>query len=163
MEILNIIQDIVNHHTLTLVFCILEIQIKHSPSLLLSHELSSLFISAVIHCIRAKGFLSNSAGIFLGEMLIILQTLIVHEDSSTVYPPFLQHCFEGGLFEEFISLSSSSDPEIAAYSIMILLLLHYKREWEEREISISRLIELSPSVDSMSQEWIQDIFNEYVY
>jgi hypothetical protein len=64
------------------------------------------------------------------------------------------------MVDEFISLSSSFDPEIAVYSIMILIYLYDKREWVEREIYSNRLSELSPSVDSVTQQNISKILNK---
>jgi hypothetical protein len=67
------------------------------------------------------------------------------------------------LIQKFLSFSDSSNPSVSAYSIMILFILHYKREWNERELFLERLFELSASMDKIYQENISDFLSDIVY
>jgi hypothetical protein len=86
----------------------------------------------------------------------------VTEETQPSLPFLIQLFHEEGMVDEFISLSSSLDPDIAAHSIILLIVLHYEREWVEREIYINKLIQLSSSVDSVTQRDISHILDFFM-
>jgi hypothetical protein len=130
-------------------------QIDKYPSLLESSELSSLFVSLLIQLFRNKPSSSSDHLRILRIILAILNHSFIYSLSSSLSTPLVQLFHKEGMVDFFLSLSSSSDPLIAAYSIMILIVLHYKREWVERDIFINRLLESSNPVDADTNEDIQ--------
>jgi hypothetical protein len=99
---------------LWLIFRILYYQIKKYPTLLVSSEFSSLFVSTLSKMIHNKNFLIQHTVAFLNNILFILKIVIENHQARPSYPHLIQLFHEEGMVEEFISLSSSLDPEIAA-------------------------------------------------
>jgi hypothetical protein len=154
MEIMNLTTSTQQAMMLSPILLILYDHIKKYPTLLLSSDFSSLFVSSLSKMIQHKQFMLQHGTIFLVFVFGILTNVVKDREILRSFPFIVQRFHEEGMVDEIISLSSSSNPKIAAYSIMILIFLDYKREWVEREIYINRLIEFSPFVDSYTQQHI---------